>query len=423
MNSKVFESFYITVALLLPLSLILGPAISDISIVILGIIYISICIKNNHYKEFINYYFFIFVIFCAFLICTSLLSQNIFFSLESSLFYFRFGIFAMSINYILCNYNYFSKYFFYSIIFCFIILSIDSIIEFIFQNNILSFFRDEYIKSYGRISSLFGDEYILGSYFIRLLPILCALSIINFKHKFRNLQLILIISISSLIIFISGERTALAMLLIFLLMIFMIFRKYQKLFLVSIIIFSFLALISLILNSQLKDRILNNTPTQINLDIKNLNINFFSIQHEVVYQTSFKIIQDYYLFGVGTKMFREICKEEKYKTYTKLDGSIDGCQTHSHNTYIQLLTETGIFGFLFFSMFYLYVLYLIFKKIFKPKKEYNDYDIIEIFCLLSFLINFWPLMPTGNFFNNWINVLYYIPIAFYLFAKTKNINN
>ena len=36
-------------------------------------------------------------------------------------------------------------------------------------------------------------------------------------NKFRNIILVLIISVSSLIIFISGERTALAMLIIFLL--------------------------------------------------------------------------------------------------------------------------------------------------------------------------------------------------------------
>ncbi len=419
MNFVVFESFYILVALLLPISLIIGPAVADISIVILGLFYIIVCIKNNNYREFLNYYFITYIIFCAFLIFTSLISQNIFFSLESSLFYFRFGIFVLSFHYILCNYNYFSKYFFYSIILCFIILCVDSIFEFVLQENILSFFKDEYVKSYGRISSLFGDEYILGSYIIRLLPIACALSIINFKHKFKNIQLILIISISSLIIFISGERTALAMLLIFLFMIFMIFKKYQKLFIISVSIFFCLAIISLIGNSQLKDRILNNTPSQINLDIKNLNINFFSIQHEVVYQTSFKIIKDNFLFGIGTKMFREICKDEKYKTYTKLDGSIDGCQTHSHNTYIQILTETGFFGFLIFVTLYLYVLYSLLRKIFKPKTEYSDFEIIEIFCLLSFFINFWPFMPSGNFFNNWINVLYYLPIAFYLFAKTK----
>ena len=36
-------------------------------------------------------------------------------------------------------------------------------------------------------------------------------------------------------------------------------------------------------------------------------------------------------------MFREKCKEEKYQVITELDHSINGSQTHPHNTYIQLL--------------------------------------------------------------------------------------
>ena len=33
----------------------------------------------------------------------------------------------------------------------------------------------------------------------------------------------------------------------------------------------------------------------------------------------------------------------------------------------------------------------------------------------------WPLIPTGSFFNNWTNVMYYFPVGFVLnyFYKTK----
>ena len=99
-------------------------------------------------------------------------------------------------------------------------LSLDSVFELIYNNNLISIFTQNYIKSYGRVSSLFNDEYVLGSN-IRLLPIACALSIVLIKNKFQNIVLVLIICVSSLIIFISGERTALAMLIIFLLSVFL----------------------------------------------------------------------------------------------------------------------------------------------------------------------------------------------------------
>ena len=47
------------------------------------------------------------------------------------------------------------------------------------------------------------------------------------------------------------------------------------------------------------------------------------------------------IFGVGMKNFRNYCSDDKYQV-SKLS-----CSTHPHNTYIQILTETGLFGFLF----------------------------------------------------------------------------
>ncbi len=422
MNILTFKNFYQFIAILLPFSLIAGPAIADISIVILGLIYIILCIKNNNFKGFTNRYSLIFLFFCLFLIFSSLQSQNILFSLESSLFYFRFGLFALSINYILNNNINFPKYFFYSLILCFSILSLDATTELFFNENIVSIFTNEYVKSYGRVSSLFYDEYILGSYIVRLLPLTCALTILCIKTRFQTYLLVIIISISSFIIFISGERTALAMLIIFLICIFFIINKYKKLLFFSFIIIFLFSSLAVILNSQLKERIFSNTPQQINLDLKNFEINLFSVQHQVIYQTSYKIFKDNVFFGIGTKMFREICEIEKYKTYTQLDRSINGCQTHPHNNYIQVLVETGIFGLFFLLIFYLSITYIIVKKMFSYKKIYNQYEIIEIFCLLSFFINLWPFMPTGSLFNNWINILYYLPVGFYLYSKEKQIN-
>ena len=54
------------------------------------------------------------------------------------------------------------------------------------------------------------------------------------------------------------------------------------------------------------------------------NITFFSIQHQVLYRSAYKIFLDYPFFGIGPKMFREICKMPKYKVTSDWDRSIDG---------------------------------------------------------------------------------------------------
>ena len=49
--------------------------------------------------------------------------------------------------------------------------------------------------------------------------------------------------------------------------------------------------------------------------------------------------------------------------------------------------------------------------IFKSEKKFNDY---EICLIIAIVLSLWPLVPSNNFFNNWINVIYFLPIGFLL---------
>ena len=80
-----------------------------------------------------------------------------------------------------------------------------------------------------------------------------------------------------------------------------------------------------------------------------------------------------------------------------------------------MLAELGIIGFSFFLLFYIYVIGKIMYILF-TKNEKNIYMI----CILSFfMINLWPLTSTGNFFNNWISILIYLPFPFLLMSDNK----
>ena len=89
----------------------------------------------------------------------------------------------------------------------FIILLIDSLIQFTFGKNIFGFSHPP-----GRITSFFGDESVLGSYVVRLSPLLIALICLT-KGKFY--ETMLIISSCFIISFVSGERAAIFLLLLF----------------------------------------------------------------------------------------------------------------------------------------------------------------------------------------------------------------
>ena len=121
------------------------------------------------------------------------------------------------------------------------------------------------------------------------------------------------------------------------------------------------------------------------------------------------------------RILENFCKKEKYKTYTKDDHSVDGCQSHPHNFYLQLLTETGPLGllpvvFVFLGIIFIYLKELYYLSI-KRKKTYNDFFII---ISSSIVINLWPFIPTGNFFNNYVSFLIYLPAGFIVyFIKEK----
>ncbi len=104
-------------------------------------------------------------------------------------------------------------------------------------------------------------------------------------------------------------------------------------------------------------------------------------------------------------------------------GYYDSCNTHPHNYYFQLLAETGLLGFsLIFAMF-LYLSYLIIKtginSYFFKRRDLNN---LEICLIVYFFVILWPLIPTGNFFNNWLNIISIFPLGIYLHVKKINNN-
>ena len=105
----------------------------------------------------------------------------------------------------------------------------------------------------------------------------------------------------------------------------------------------------------------------------------------------------------------------------KLDLILYGCSTHPHNYYLQLLSETGLIGFLFIFSIFVYLLFKIINfsiiKLYSGKLKMNDFQI----CLVvNFIMILWPITTNGNFFNNWITMLTVFPIGFYLYSiKSK----
>ena len=413
LNFKLINCFLIGI---IPLFLITGPALSDIAISISGILTLILIFYKKDWSYFNNKFFLFFLLWCLYLIIISVFSNHKINSLESSLFYFRFGIFSLSVWYLLeSNYKgLFILILKIILIFCFTILIFDSLFQYFFSFNTFGF---PYNGS--RLSSFFGEEYKLGSYFSRMIPLLFAITIFNFyNNKYEYYFCIFALFFSDTIIFLSGERTAFFYAILFSLAVVFLIKKYRLVRILTIISSFFLLLLISLNSNDVKLRMIDRTIEQTS---ETTNIFTFTTQHNTVYQTSLKIFKDNFIFGIGPKNFRIVCNQSKYETLTKFDRSINGCQAHPHNSYIQLLTETGIVGSIPLILIFIFLTYYFFKhfylKLFYKKITFSDKS---LFFLIALYISVWPLAPNGNFFGNWLSIIYYFPVGFLLYNYSEH---
>ena len=385
------------ISLIVPL-LILGPSFPDLIVSLSSLVFLVYVFKNKLFFYFTKKPVIIFFIFCIYCILVSIFAaKDMMLSFESSLFYFRIGVFSCLVWYLLEQDKKILNYFYYALVISFLALIVDGYIQFFKGINILGF-----PKAADRISSFFVDKLIMGSYLSRLFPLLFALFIVKEKKKLELYFMTLFFLLLSGLILISGERAAFFFYCLSFLFIVIFIKGYKKLrILLSV---GSLIIIIIIISSfgQVKNRMLSNPASTITKSI-------FTPAHDSLIRTAYNMFLDKPLVGHGPKMFRVICKDEKYAT------GVTPCMTHPHNFYIQLLAETGIIGFCFLFSAFAYVLYCAyrqFKSIALRQKRYlTDYQV----CLLAgILITVWPLTTNGNFFNNWLMIVYSLPVGFYL---------
>ena len=221
--------------------------------------------------------------------------------------------------------------------------------------------------------------------------------------------MLMIISIN-LFVLISGERSALALIIMFdffLIVGFPINRK-NKIYLFTTILILFS--LTILLSETVKNRIIIETYNQI---LSQNGIYLFSEQHQSHFESAIKMFIDSPLLGQGVNTFRLLCSADNFYINSL------ACSTHPHNFYIQLLAETGIVGVTFLLFFYLYCFMSFISLYFNKKSNRNNLYYAKYFIFLAFLINFFPLLPSHNFFNNWINIVLYLPMGFLFYFNKK----
>jgi len=407
--------------IILPLALISGPFLPDFIIVTSSIIFIHYCFKYYNFHLFKNKFFYLFLIYYFYISINSVFNNPNFDSIKISFSFVRFGVYTVAIIYLITCNEKILKNFFYVLFFCITILIFDGFFQYYFSYNI---FGKPLVEAH-RVSSFFGDELILGSYISRFFPILFGLFILlKNEIKINNSLIIIVFILAEVLVFLSGERTSFLFINLAAIYSLIMLKQFRKIRAISLISSIFILVLISFASNNVKSRIINHTLDQtrilnsgklkVALNDNDQGIYIFSKQHTHHYITSIRMFVENKYFGVGVKNFRNFCNKHDYSV------SNLSCSTHPHNTYLQILSELGLIGFLFILSFFLTFCYYSFIHILSKFKKTQFFSSFQICMLSGILIILWPIAPSGNFFNNWLIIISMIPVILFIWAIKLN---
>ena len=459
-----------------------GPFLPDLFISLFSIFFIFILLFKNKANIFKNNFFLFFIIFYLYLNVNSIFSYNPYNSLKVSIPYIRYILFAFILSYLLSLIFNFRKIIFFSFFLSYALLFIDSIIQVSFGHNILglpllservsSFFGKEQVMG-SFVSrtlpvvlaiSFFEDiKYKKTLQFI-LLFVTGALVVMSSERLAFVYYLIILFFFIYLI---ANKKNILIILLLFFSLFFFLFylkpNSFDRIFKHTInqlksadylFFFSYRHELHYITAyNQFKDskfighglksfRLLCDQPKYVPIS-KIINDNtiyaafegyFYSNDSHFIIKKnnstptlSFEDPDIIYKLSVNGELKKYYVQNGEFVTKNQKIGYFyeysNGCNTHPHNVHLQFLSELGLFGyfFLFFVIIYIIIkLFLLIKSRIKFKfLSLNDHSIF--FCYLGILISLFPIFPSGNFFNNWLSIIFYFNVANLLsYLKIKN---
>ncbi len=462
-NSKSFkvETLTFTVFFLCPFFIIAGPIFKNIFVILVFSLSIYCYIKNKYKFSLLNYEI-IFLIFLIYLLITNLIIFNlpgIIKVFYLSIFFFVLVCFRYIKPKFILSRKYINIYFS-----LFFILTIDAFIQYYFGKNLIGY----ELADGNRVSGIFNDEAILGSFFSKFLILLTSFFLIE-KRKFSTLFLLFFfLTLFVIIIFLSGERSAFIFSIIFLTTYFFYIKKYK--YLLSFVSFILIFNIFLFNTDYLKDYkkkyltyigdigiskfISEKYSTQQLIDsehkkyifsktnkllseetiakdlgitvqkVQDLKVNnsikydsFLNTYHGGLFARAIILSKQNLIFGHGIKNYRIICTKAERSQNKNFNSNFFYkkniykyyCSTHPHNIYLELLVETGLIGL---------TLFIIFIVLFLLKFKNKKFNYLEKSVILTNFALFFPFLPTGSFFSS----QYFIYFFFFIIFATNYLN-
>ena len=395
---------------LFPLSFILGNLFINLNVFLL-----SIFTFIFYFKKFTKIEINIFdkVVFIFFFYIVATLILNYFLSTfinekafpeiitTKSLFFFRYLVFYLAIRTLLGLGVLRLDWFILTCTICAAFICSDIFFQFITGKNV---FGTE-PGSERHYSGIFGKELIAGGYLQRFALFSFFLPFVLIKKNFSRLSIQFIFFIFFLNgILLSGNRMSLVLFVLSFFILMFLNKKVKKYFSFILITIFLLLCLNFNFNQKFKFNVLNFYDSG-----KNLIDTFFvkDLRKEPLhvwqrpYVNEFNCFKHYVtnenpIFGGGLRSYR----------------TFQGCNTHPHNYYFEIITDLGLVG-LSIILFFIFLLakrmFLKKRNLFKIDTNLPDREFIPFF--LIFLMEFFPLRTSGSFFSTGNATIIFLVLA------------
>ena len=387
-----FQTLKNIIPFLLPFTIPFSRSVADICIVLIAILFLCRSYFENEWNWIKERWFkfaLIFFLYCIFI--NTPLSIDSYTSLQYSIFFIRWPLFALALGYWIFNDFKSLKNFLVVTFFVCLFLIFDTWYQYILGVDIFGLEK----HSSTRLTGPFSGPHI-GMWLTKIiiLPLFLFTIIKKYKNFLNNrfflVSIFIFFAIFFFTIFITGERMALLMttLSIFIILLSLILSK--NISILKIVYFFFFISVAIYLFSIIDPQQTSRSTTSIFYKI----VNWANSDYGIVWKSAFDVWLESPWFGAGLHKYREACG--LLGIYGTFENPISaGVCFHPHNITMQLLSETGIVGFiLFFTM-------VISLSIRLLKDSFIKKDWILYFLLLNILVAcFLPIQSNTDFFSN-----------------------
>ena len=379
---------------LLPLLLIFSRALADFTIVIISILFLYYSNKKIGW-EWVKQKWFLFALFFS-IYCLTINSYNSINSFETfaySFFFLRWPIFSMALAYWILSDIESLKKFLIALTITILFIIFDTWWQFLFEQDIFGF--EKYAPN--RLTGPFKENPHVGAWLAKLILLPPLFLIIYDRYKLQNNQnyfiyvFFIISTFLFLTVFITGERMALLITLACMCILFIGLIMDKIIPISKLLLLSLISIITILIFANFFPE----TTHRAYFSTIEKITNFRTSDYGLVWQSAYDVWMESPLLGVGLHKYREACNNLGIYAPSVLGLLGTGVCTHPHNISLQLLSETGLFGFI---LFYLMVFFLTISslKIYFNKNLWFSFAIVLNIIFTCFL----PIASSTSFFSN-----------------------